>query len=183
MKLFKYEGYTVTISEEALLLKPFADIWKRDRSKSKQRALSELAYVYFYADPRSDFSFIIDDKLRMEKIIEGEGMKDNWKPDKLVLEAIKFYQGFKTTSSMLLDTARYLADKLMTQMKTIDLDERDNNNKPIFAINMIADSIKKVNSLVLELNDTEKKLASELRESSTMRGQGEKSIMEDSLDI
>jgi hypothetical protein len=35
MKLFKYEGYQITISEEALLLKPFADIWKRDRSKSK----------------------------------------------------------------------------------------------------------------------------------------------------
>ena len=28
MKLFRYEGYNITISEEALLLKPFQVLWK-----------------------------------------------------------------------------------------------------------------------------------------------------------
>lgn len=39
MKLFKYVNYTVTISEEALLLKPFRVIWNRDRSSYKEKAL------------------------------------------------------------------------------------------------------------------------------------------------
>ena len=51
IRLFKYEGYKVTISEEALLLKPFKAIWDRDRTKSKDRALDELGFIYFFCDP------------------------------------------------------------------------------------------------------------------------------------
>ena len=47
IKLFKYEGYKLNISEEALLLKPFKEIWQRDKSKSKDRAFQELGYIYF----------------------------------------------------------------------------------------------------------------------------------------
>ena len=47
MKLFKYQGYNLTISEEAMMLKPFKDLWKRDKSKNKEQALQELAYIYF----------------------------------------------------------------------------------------------------------------------------------------
>lgn len=39
MKLFKYKDFAVTISEEALLLKPFKKIWDRDKSKNKTKAL------------------------------------------------------------------------------------------------------------------------------------------------
>ena len=42
MRLFKYEGYKLTISEEAMLLKPFKAIWKRDRTQNKEKALMEL---------------------------------------------------------------------------------------------------------------------------------------------
>ena len=58
MKLFKYEAYKVTISEEALVLKPFKLIWNRDRSATKNKALTELGYVYFMCDPRSDYQYI-----------------------------------------------------------------------------------------------------------------------------
>ena len=47
IKLFKYEGYKLNISEEALLLKPFKEIWQRDKSKNKDKALQELGYIYF----------------------------------------------------------------------------------------------------------------------------------------
>ena len=50
MKLFKYEGYKITISEEALALIPFKKIWTRDRSANKNRAISELGFIYFMAD-------------------------------------------------------------------------------------------------------------------------------------
>ena len=35
MKLFKYEGFKETISEEALQLKKFKIIWHRDKTKTK----------------------------------------------------------------------------------------------------------------------------------------------------
>lgn len=55
MKLFKFEQYKVTISEEAFAMKPFKQIWNRDKSQSKDKAISELSYVYFMQDPRSDY--------------------------------------------------------------------------------------------------------------------------------
>ena len=55
MKLFKYDAYKITISEEAFALSPFRKIWNRDRSTNKNRAISELGFIYFMADTRSDY--------------------------------------------------------------------------------------------------------------------------------
>ena len=45
MKLFKYEGYKIVISEEALILKPFKKLWDRDKSNDKGKALMELSFI------------------------------------------------------------------------------------------------------------------------------------------
>ena len=45
MKLFRYEGYKLHISEEAFVLKPFKELWNRDKTKNKDKALQELGYV------------------------------------------------------------------------------------------------------------------------------------------
>ena len=183
MKLFKYEGYQLTVEPEALLLKPFRTIWNRDRSIHKEKALAELGYVYFFTDPRSDYQFIVNESQRATAIKEGEGLSKNWKPDSKVIEAINFYKQFKSSSALLLETTRTLIDKLMIQMQDLDLNERDDKNKPVFALNTITSTIEKVPSLVVKLNEAEKAVASELGNSSRMRGQGEKSVLEDNLDI
>ena len=78
MKLFKYDAYKITISEEALLLEPFKQIWNRDKSKDKTKALQELGYIYFMEDPRSDYQYLIDEQQRKESIKEGEGLPKKW---------------------------------------------------------------------------------------------------------
>lgn len=183
MKLFKYEGYKVVIEPEALLLKPFKTIWDRDKTKNKDKALVELGYIYFFADPRSDYQYIIDEDLRSDAVKQGEGLSPKWKPDKQMIEAINFYKQFKTTSALLLETTRLLVDKVMVQMKELDLNERDKNDKPVFALNVITSTIDKVPELVIKLDKAEKLIASEINNNSKMRGQGEKSIFEDNLDI
>lgn len=183
MKLFKYEGYRVIIEPEALLLKPFRVIWERDKKETKEKAINELGFVYFFADPRSDYQYIVDEDERIKAIKEGEGLPDKWVPDKQVLAAIDFYKQFKTSSVLLLETTRMLVDKLMKQMKGLDLDERDDKNKPIFALNTITATIEKVPGLVVKLDEAEKTIASELKSDSKMRGQGEKTIFEDNLEI
>ena len=183
MKLFKYEGYRVIIEPEALLLKPFRVIWERDKKDTKEKAINELGFVYFFADPRSDYQYIVDEDERIKAIKEGEGLPDKWVPDKQVLAAIDFYKQFKTSSVLLLETTRMLVDKLMKQMKGLDLDERDDKNKPIFALNTITATIEKVQGLVVKLDEAEKTIAAELKSDSKMRGQGEKTIFEDNIDI
>ena len=183
MKLFKFEGYKVIIEPEALLLKPFRLIWERDKKETKEKAINELGFVYFFADPRSDYQYIVDEDERIKAIKEGEGLPDKWVPDKQVLTAIDFYKQFKTSSVLLLETTRMLVDKLMKQMKGLDLDERDDKNKPIFALNTITATIEKVPGLVVKLDEAEKTIAAELKSDSKMRGQGEKTIFEDNIDI
>lgn len=183
MKLFKYEGYKVVISEEAFALKVFRQIWNRDRSVNKDKAIMELGYVYFMTDPRSDYQYIVDADERSKAIIEGEGLPSNWKPDKVITEAMEFYSRFKPTAALLLEDTRYAVDKLRKLLREIDLNQLDDKGKPIYTLNSITATIKQVPSLAKDLDEAEKSLASEMRSEGKMRGQGEKTIFEDNLDI
>lgn len=179
MKLFKYEGYKITISEEALLLKPFKAIWKRDKSLNKEKALSELGFIYFFCDIRSDYQYIVDEEARMASIKEGEGMPEDWTPDSVVLEAIQFYSTFKSTSALLLEDTRYAVDKLRKLLREIDLTKTDDKGKPIYTLNTITATIKQVPSLVKDLDEAERSIAKEIAQSDKVRGAQSKSIYED----
>lgn len=183
MKLFKYEGYKIVISEEAFALKVFRQIWNRDRTTSKDKAIMELGYVYFMVDPRSDYQYLVDEDERSKAIIEGEGLPSDWKPDKLVKEAMNFYGKFKPTAALLLEDTRYAVDKLRKLLRDINLEDKDDKGKPVYTLNTITATIKQVPSLAKDLDEAERALASEMRNQGKMRGQGEKTIMEDSLDI
>ena len=164
MKLFRYEGYKITISEEALALAPFKKIWTRDKSTSKNRAISELGFIYFMADPRSDYQYIIDEESRKTSIKEGEGLPSDWEPDNLVLEAMEFYKTFKPASALLLE---------------IDLGAVDDKGKPIYTLNTITATIKQIPSLVKDLNEAEAAIAKEIVQSNKVRGTQEKAMYED----
>lgn len=179
MKLFKYEGYKLHISEEAFVLKPFKEIWNRDKTKNKDKALQELAYVYFMCDPRSDYQYIVDEEDRAKAIKEGEGIDSKWKPDNKVIEAMKFYKTFKPVSALLLEDTRIAVDKLRQLLRNIDLTEVDDKGKPIYTLNTVTATIKQIPSLVKDLDEAEKAIAKEIMESDKVRGAQEKSMYED----
>ena len=179
MKLFRYEGYKLHISEEAFVLKPFKEIWNRDKSKNKDKALQELGYIYFMCDPRSDYQYIVDEEDRAKTIKEGEGIDSKWKPDSKVIEAMKFYKTFKPVSALLLEDTRVAVDKLRQLLRNIDLTEVDDKGKPIYTLNTVTATIKQIPSLVKDLDEAEKAIAKEIMESDKVRGAQEKSMYED----
>lgn len=182
MKLFKYEAYKVVISEEALALKPFKQLWNRDRSINKDRAISELAYVYFMEDPASDYQYLVDREDRSNAIIEGEGLGNKWKPDKMVIEAMKFYASFKTTSALILEDTRKVAENLRKALPALDITKEDDKGRPIYTIASITKAIRELNVLVKELAETERVIAKEMNEANgRVRGQRAKTILEDGL--
>lgn len=183
MKLFKYEGYKVVISEEAFALKVFRQIWNRDRSVTKDKAIMELGYVYFMIDPRSDYQYLVDEEERSKAIIEGEGLPNNWKPDKVVTEAMQFYSRFKPTAALLLEDTRVAVEKLRKLLRDINLQDTDDKGRPLYTLNTITATIKQVPSLAKDLDEAERALSSEMRNEGKMRGQGEKTIFEDNLDL
>ncbi len=182
MKLVKFDNWKLVITEEALLIGAFAALWKRDKSKDKSNALRELGIIYFLCDPRSDYMFITDEEERLNVIKEQEGLPKNWKPDEALEKAIKAYKLLTTTtSSLLLEDTKILIDKVRTQMKEIDLNAKDDKDKPIYTLNTITSTIKQIPSLVKELREAEESLNKELAEQGLMRGSKAKKILEDSL--
>jgi len=176
MKLLKYEGYKVVIEPELLTLKPFKQIWTRDKTVNKDKALAEIAFIYFMTDPRSDYQYLVDDKERMEAIKEGEGLPPKWKPDKIVTEAMEFYKSFKPISALLLEDTRFMVNKFRAKLRELDFDSLEVKEfKEITAI------VKQITPLIRDLDEAEKALNSEMRSSGKMRGQGEKTIFEDDL--
>jgi len=70
------------------------------------------------------------------------GLPSSWKPDKLVIEAMEFYNKFKPASALLLEDTRYAVDKLRKLLRDIDLAKTDDNGKPIYTLNTITSTIK-----------------------------------------
>jgi len=183
MKLFKFEGFKLNISEEALAIKAFRDIWNRDKSDTKEKAIQELGFIYFFCDPRSDYMFLIDEETRMEKILEQEGFPKKWKPDKTIEKAMEVYKYLTTSpSSLLLQDTRELINKLRVQLKEIDLKAVDDKGKPIYTLNTITATIKQIPGLIEDLNKAEKAIVSDIEENAKMRGNGVKKLLEDGLD-
>lgn len=180
LKLFKYEDYEVKIEPECFLLEPFKRILEKNK-KDENKTKTELAFIYFYADPRSDYQYIINKSEKIESIKQGLGLKSTWKPNEDIMEAIKFYESFKPVSAMLLEDTRVAVDKLRQALREIDFNQVDDKGKPVYPLNTLTSTIKLIPSLVKDLNEAEKALNSEIVSNSKMRGGREKTIFEDGI--
>lgn len=179
IKLFKYEGYSVTVEPEALLLAPFKAIWDRDKSKDKHIAVQELGFIYFMADPRSDYQYIVDEEQRMIEIKKGQGMSAKWKPDKIIKRALEFYNSFKPASAGLLEDTKIAVNKLRQLLRSIDLKEKDDKGKPVYTLNTVTATIKQIPGLVKDLDEAERTLAKDIMNESKARGSQSKALYED----
>lgn len=176
MRLFRYEGYTLSISEEALCLKPFRAIWMRDKTEKKERAIMELGYCYFMEDPRSDYQYITDPEERAKAIKEGEGLKESWQPDGTVKEAQRLYASFKTTSALLLEDTRNMIDGYRMKLRELTSNMTDLDVKEVKEVGAI---IKQIPDMIKDLDEAEKAIAKEIAQSNKVRGAAEKAIYED----
>lgn len=174
MRLFKYEGYEVRVAPEALTLKPFKKIWERDKSKTKERALQELSFVYFYCDPRSDYQYIIDDEDRLTAVREGEGLPNSWRPDKDLEAAIKLYRSFDTSAALLLKTANEAVEKVRKLLTELEPDDTKSLKDYLTALKMIPE-------VATMLKDAEKAINDESQYGEA-KGAIEKTLFDDGLD-
>ena len=179
MKLLKYEGYKLTFEPEILTLKVFKELYKRDKSKTKSMFIQELGFIYFFADPRSDYQYLTNEEDRIKAIIQGEGLPKDFKISPILQNAIDYYKSFRPTSALLLEDTRVAVDKLRKALRDIDLDARDDKDKPIYTLNSITSTIKLVPSLIKDLDEAERTIAKEIVQNDKVRGTVEKSMYED----
>lgn len=182
MKLVKLVNYQVQFDDELLLLKPFRQLYKSDKSKDKKVFMDFLTVVYYTYDPRSDYSYIVDEDQRLREVCVTNGLQVP-KFTELQNTCIGLYRKLTTTKSQeLLRSTKIAVDKVKNFLETIDLTATDSKGKPIYTINSITTAIRQIPQLAKDLMNTEKIVEKEIEEAGTARGGNDsKSLMDDGI--
>lgn len=178
IKLFKYEGYTVSVEPEAVMLTPFKRLWDRDKTKDKRIAQQEFAYIYFMADPRSDYQYIVDEEQRSKEVIQALGMPTKWKPDKHIEAALNYYKSFKPASAGLLEDTKYFVNSFRKELRERSTTLGDLDMKELKEAMSL---VKQVPTLAKDLDEAERTLSRDIMQENRARGSQVKSIMEDEV--
>ena len=183
MHIINYENYEITLTEEAFYIKPIRDLFNADRTKGKEKFLQQMSIIYFLVDPRSSYSYIIDDNERFEEIKIQEGLPKDFKIDKKLQDAIDIYKKhIITTSYLLLQDTKTAVDKVREFLREVDLFAVDDKGKPMYTIQSITAAIKQIPQLAKDLVEAEKMIAKEIEESGRARGGNErKKLFEDGV--
>ena len=181
MKLIEYKDFKIVVNDEALLVKPIRDLFNKDKTKTKEKFMQQISYMYFMIDPRSTYNYIIDEEERAKQIIIQEGLPKDFKPDADLKKAMDIYkQHVITTSYLLLEDTKICIDNLRKFLRNIDFDERDDKGKPIHTINTVTAALDKIPTLAQKLAEVEKIVYKEIEEAGRARGGNEsKHIFED----
>ena len=177
MKLITIEDYQLRVSEEALLIRPIRRLWNQDRSERKEKFYQQMSYLYYTTDPRSSYTYILDEEERRQAIIEQEGLDPNFKPSELLEEAIRIYKKHTVTPSQkLLESALISAEKVGKFLRDVDLFEEDDKGKPKYQVSQITAALKNVEGIVTSLQNLQKKVEQEVSEQGKARGTQELTV-------
>lgn len=182
MKLVRINNYKLEVEDELLLLKPFKDLYKSDKSKEKSKFFDFLTMVYYTYDPRSDYNYITNEEERLKEVCGSNGLEVPKFFSSKESECIELYKQLTTTiSSSLLKSTRIAIGKVQEFLENLDMYEKDDKGKPIFAINTVTSAIKQIPSLVKEVVEAEKLVSKEIEEAGRARGGNVKKLFEDGV--
>lgn len=181
---FNKESYTVSFTEECIMLTPFKDLLDRDKSKSKDIAIKEISFIYFYSDITSPYTAIIDLNDRFEEIKKDIDLPKTWKIDKVLNTAIEFYKvRSKTIVHSLYDSAMIAASAIndvFSDAKNLIEQSEDK----IAAVQKVIQALERVPKVMANLKDAEKELLKQIEDNEGKKvGSKSKNIFEDGLEF
>ena len=179
--LFKIEDKIVQPTEEALLISPFKEIWERDKSKGKEIALKEFAFIEFTvsllaSNPYKGYSESIRDTVVIEDLFKGE----KWIPDSLIKQGQYKFEVFQKEGSQsypLYKSSIKAKDNLVKFLESVDLTEKNfKTGMPIYKPKELTSALLDVDKVTASLDALRKKVEEELYESAKIKGQKEISV-------
>lgn len=182
MHILEYNNYQVEPTQEAFLIKPIRDLYNSDKTKSKDKFMTQMSIIYFLADPRSSYNYIIDEDERLKAIIEQEGLPEDFKISKKLQDAIDIYKKHVITHSyLLLEDTKLAIDKVRKHLRELDLDALDDKGRPKHTISNIISAIKQIPQLAKDVVEAEKIVTREIEEQGKLRGTANKTLMDDGI--
>ena len=167
MNVFTYDNGNnrLEINEpEILLIKEFKALSDRDKSKNKTRLWKELTYIYLAIDWKSLYNQYSEQERHMEALSDS-GITEEMFNDPLFREACRKYRSLQDSnkSIKLLNAARNAADQFVDYFETIiDLNERDQNGKPVFSAEKVMKEMAQLSKVHEQLVALEAQVKQEL---------------------
>lgn len=185
MKLLELDSsYNLQITPEAIALGPFKTLWNRDKTKTKEKAKNELAYIYYMCDYKSPYFNTTNLEERHEEIKKAI-FASTWEPDNIITEAVNFYRDRQRTFSLvLLEDAISGMSKLSAYLRNINFDENEINAKtgevkPKHDIKKFADTIRGIPATMKALQELEETVRKEQEQNNDLRGNRKKGMYAD----
>ncbi len=175
MNVFSYDNdhLQLEINEpELLLVKEFKALLDRDRTKTKNRAMKELTYIYLALDWKSVYCNYSEQE-RHEEALSDSGLTEEQFNDPIFREACRKYRKLQDSnkSIRLLEAAKKAADQLTDYFDVIvDLNERDVNGKPVFSAEKFMKEVAQLSNVHEQLVTLEKEVKESVSQESTTRG-------------
>jgi hypothetical protein len=169
--LFDLKDNQVVIKPESLLIYPFSELWKRDKSKTKESATKDIKYVWFYCDFDSPYFNYEDDERAL--LIKEQVLEDTkYKTDELVNKSIERYKELHLTPSMrMLDAAYTAIFKMDKYFKDIDFDNDD--------IDKVQKAIIAMPKMIQSINESKELCKKEQAATERVKGNAEINMFED----
>lgn len=174
MNVFSYDNLNkqLEINEpEILLIREFKSLLDRDKSKHKNRATKELTYIYLALDWKSPYNQYSELE-RHEEALNDSGITEEEFNDPIFREACRKYRRLQDSnkSVQLLNAARLAADQFVQYFETIiDLNERDQNGKPVFSAEKVMKEMAQLSKVHEQLKILEAQVKQEMEVSSGTR--------------
>ena len=170
MNVFSYDSLNkqLEINEpEIFLVREFKALVDRN----KERAFKELTYIFLALDYKSIYSQYTEYE-RHEEALSDSGITEEMFNDPLFREACRKYRSLQDSnkSIKLLNAARNAADQFVDYFETIiDLNERDQNGKPVFSAEKVMKEMAQLSKVHEQLVALEAQVKQELEVQSGTR--------------
>ena len=170
MNVFSYDSLNkqLEINEpEIFLVREFKALVDRN----KERAFKELTYIFLALDYKSIYSQYTEYE-RHEEALSDSGITEEMFNDPLFREACRKYRNLQDSnkSIKLLNAARNAADQFVDYFETIiDLNERDQNGKPVFSAEKVMKEMAQLSKVHEQLVALEAQVKQELEVQSGTR--------------
>jgi hypothetical protein len=185
MKFFTYDKINAKLSlnkDEILLVKEFATLINKSRSKYKndRLAFKEFTYIYLFFDWESPF-FNFMEQDRHLSALDSSGLTEEEFGDPDFRAACRKYDEIQNSglSIRLLRAAMASVETVIHYLQNVDVSERDPaTNKPIVKTKDLIAEIKGCKDLIISLQSLEKQVKQDLEEESTLRGDVEEGFFD-----
>ncbi len=175
--LFKVQGKVVTPKTETLVISPFKEIWERDESPSKERAMDEFKFIEFTTSMMKSNPFAgYDEGVKEMKIIDQCITYEDFDPnDELIIQAQKSMVDFQNEASATYSyymAAKVGAEKMKGFFINFDMNEVNlKNGNPIYKPRDITSALNDTANVLSNLDKLKKKVEEEVYEEVKRRGQ------------